>query len=222
MGVGVVMVARVPRQMTDEEIIKTAYDAGQTFGSDSFSIWTYLDDPAEHEHFLRRAVRDGYRTFEDPEEKAKELKSGEYVDLDINLGTRYYGPGYERGDALLIINVAEFFEQRLGAEVWYGRDSDDKLHLFDEEARQALKKHFFEVGHNPYQMGFGKLFGTKRATCRLCHEKMGDFGGGGNKSYQSCTGCGQRVVLNETTGEHQYVKKGDFFKPELEERVYRA
>lgn len=72
----------------------------------------------------------------------------------VGIWTRYYGPGYERGDLMFLCSLAEWIETNIpDCEVWYGGDSSGvTIELFDEAARRELKEHFYgHDGRNYYK-----------------------------------------------------------------------
>jgi hypothetical protein len=70
--------------------------------------------------------------------------------IEVGMMGRYYGKGYERGDLLAIVGLADWLDRRIPqSEVWYGGDSVC-MELFDAGARQELWEYFCTVGHKPY------------------------------------------------------------------------
>ena len=233
MGIDARMYVRIKGQhnwITEEESIRLAYELGQTFGPDNFLT---LNDG----HYFCRALEIVKPlTDENPMYKVYGNKGmlGKMVIFDhgnnhiakpdeqfvkINLMTRYYGEGYERGDLSLIIMVAKWLDYHLpGGAVWYGGDSPEGTNLksFDEKMRYKLMLHFFDVGHKPYT---GKAYSLydKQALCDFC-------GGipmvtlGKNKQetclYNRCAGCGLRVISDRYTGQILYELNDseDFFE----------
>ena len=56
--------------------------------------------------------------------------------LDVNLYRNYYYVGYERGDLLLFVGIAEWLEQKLpSCRVFYGADSTGQVISFDAPVR---------------------------------------------------------------------------------------
>ncbi len=71
--------------------------------------------------------------------------------LDLNMRANYYFVGYERGDARLIVQVAEWLEERLPAcKVYYGEDSSGIGRPFGQLARAKLMNYYSKVGYEPY------------------------------------------------------------------------
>ncbi len=68
--------------------------------------------------------------------------------LNVNIATEYYYVGYERGDLLLFIGIAEWLEQKLpGCRVLYGEDCTGEGYPFDEPLRAALMEYRRNVGY---------------------------------------------------------------------------
>ena len=120
---------------------------------------------------------------------------GEHM-LEVSLWTRYYGPGYERGDILTICAVAEWCEQNLQpCEVWYGGDSSGVLaELFGPADRAAMRAHLYS------QSGRDYFTHEKRGTfptpkpCGLCvpgENRFNRYGWGNNYVAVNCGGCGK-------------------------------
>lgn len=143
--------------------------------------------------------------------------------LKVNFMGWYYGPGYERGNWPIIRATAEFLEMALpGSEVWYGGDSSGVLaERLDAAAREKMTAHYLANGHAPYRGSFGG-FGSKAAqTCEFCAGfPMYETGGGGNKTFWWCDGCGlQRVTIGAKAYD---LKKGQNFfgfEPPTEDAV---
>jgi hypothetical protein len=88
----------------------------------------------------------GYR-----DEPAKAPIDDDSLWLDVGIECPTYDEGYERGDPLLFVRVAEWLEKRIpGCEIWYGHDADDdSVQPFTTSRREAMLAHFRKVGHNP-------------------------------------------------------------------------
>lgn len=111
--------------------------------------------------------------------------------LKVSLWTRYYGPGYERGDILTICAIAEWIERSMQpCEVWYGGDSSGVLaEPFGEKRRQELRAHLYGKNGRDY---WG-TFPTPK-PCGLCvpgENRFNRHGWGGNYVAVSCGGCGK-------------------------------
>ena len=210
MGVDAQMLVRTRQILSPDQVLQLAGDLAEAFGSDHFSIW---DDATERagwssHHALQIITeyeQDGDSIFPEPGEQF----------LDVNIATRFYGEGYERGNIGLIKNVAEWLEARIpDARIFYGGDSSGICaEPFDREARQKLWEYYCRVGHRPYHEGFSRVFGADQpVVCSFCKRPMVSYGGGGAHVFLSCDSCGKRVVYNGLTKEAVVVERNeDYF-----------
>lgn len=77
-----------------------------------------------------------------------------HVNLD---GRRYYGPGYERGDARFMVAIAEALESSVpGSLPYYGDDYSDTLGPFGPAERAALIAHLEGPHGDDYHNSFAK------------------------------------------------------------------
>lgn len=114
--------------------------------------------------------------------------------IEVSLWTRYYGPEYERGNWQVICATAEWLEQNIGGEVWYGGDSSGVCAtLFDEKARAEMRKHALSIHGRDYYNGFERGPFKTPAPCSLCVKERGMTRHGWGKDYiaVSCGGCGK-------------------------------
>lgn len=200
MGVDARMLVKIQHKenwMTQGEVTRLAFELGDRFGSEAFFRFN-----GHNVSILNGAyTQDG----EDVEPAFDEQF------LEVNLSSRYYGPGYERGDIIQILAIAEFVEFRTQGQIFYGGDSSGICaEPFNADARQEMKRYFFENGHRPYYSGFGMFTQKPACMCELCNEPMADHGGGGGYSFMYCHGCGTRKITTKdrevTLNEHE-----DFF-----------
>ena len=204
MGVDAKMLVKIQHKenwLTQKEVTRLAFELGDRFGADAF----FRYDGRHNVSILDGDyLQDGDEISPGPDEQF----------LEVHLGGRYYGPGYERGDIVPILAIAEFLEYRTSGSVFYGGDSSGiYAQPFDAEARRAMKKHFYEHGHSPYYSGFGMFSKDWRpgCVCDLCQEPMIDHGGGGNYFFMSCHGCDTRKITT-TSGKEITLNRGeDFF-----------
>lgn len=172
-----------------------------------------LADIGQPPQLLRRAIRlAGDTEYADAAEEVGRIyrqdgdpivaEPGEWL-LELSLWTRYYGPGYERGDILTICSIAEWCEANLQpCAVWYGGDSSGVVaSLFDDGARRAMKAHLFGPSGRDYFNLFGHALsspGDRLALpdlCGLCIPEEPRFvrnGFGQNFASVSCAGCAKR------------------------------
>lgn len=132
--------------------------------------------------------------------------------IEAHLWTRYYGPGYERGNWPIIKLTAEWLETRFpGGEVWYGGDSSGICaEKFDAAAREEIHKLYLTDGHKPYTGFFGTFSGRQKAkqTCDFCGgAAMINSGGGGGTEFWHCAGCGLHRVVDEKGVAHNLSRK---------------
>jgi hypothetical protein len=129
--------------------------------------------------------------------------------VEVHFMTRYYGVDYERGDWPVIKATAELLERHIPAcEIWYGGDSSGIVAtLFDESARKELHDHFLGSGHRPYS----DYFGTNGPRCPLCAVSMNNCGGGNDRSFYRCNGCGRQEVVFSGGIRRKVPHRGDLF-----------
>lgn len=189
------MFVRLRRDVPAQELIDLRFEMGDAFGSSHFLI---LKDGSYGAP--RRAIERIDRYEQDGDDILPE--PGETF-LEIYLWTRYYGPGYERGDAVFLIALADWLETRTGGQVWYGGDSSGVLAVhFDRAERAAMWRHFIKVGHLPYRgdprVGDARssiLMGHEKAIsrrCGFCEVPMARNGFGQHYAGFYCSGCGAR------------------------------
>lgn len=133
--------------------------------------------------------------------------------IRVHMWSRYYGPGYERGDWPFIRGVAEFLEVAIpGAEVWYGGDSSGVCaQPLGEAARAEMTAYWLNQGHEAYRASFGTFRQSGAQTCAFCGDKpMHDTGGGGDRTFWHCDGCGLKRITTPTK-TRDLKKDEDFF-----------
>lgn len=212
MGIDAQMFARTRVVRTPVEVRKLSVDLVESFGYDSFWIFPDAknDDGTVGQHALEIIsvyYQDGDDIVPEPGEQF----------IEVRLGTRYYGEGYERGDYPLIRAVADWIEIRMpDVSLWYGGDSSGVEAVpFDRAERERLWVYFCFGGHRAYHGTFGSISGENRSpvVCGFCDHAMITTGGGGSISYWLCTGCGQKVVRDNSSGVVKIAERHeDFFK----------
>lgn len=190
MGVDAQMFVRIPRQVSDAEIREWSY----RFGSLAHH-WLSLgyEDKVFHKPLERIAVY---------EQDGPDIKpTGDETFLNVPLAGRYYGTGYERGDLLAYIAIAELLETLIrGCAIWYGGDSSGICaEPFTRMERQALLTHAATEGHDPYNAHFSDLAQDDYAptTCPVCEVAMGRYGYGQTYALFRCYGCGWEVEYKD-------------------------
>lgn len=208
MGIDAEMFVRLKRPVPDAEVRRLRLMLGKAFGAQQFYIIKNrpnasgeapLDevpygDPrygASHRHSIERVAvytPDGI-----------EPEPGETF-LRVYPTTRFYGPGYERGDLPFLLMLARFLRDATGGEVWYGGDSGGAwAQPLDDAYERELWSHFVQSQHEPYRTDFGGE-GIPRPLCALCgYAPMRFFGTGpGAKSAMAtCNGCGTSIQTTD-------------------------
>lgn len=211
MGIDARMLIRVPRQVTDEEIKLWSWDLAERLQAKNFVINEDHGAISRSEHWDRR-YPSGQAYYQDGDDII--AKPGETL-LKVHLWTRYYGPGYERGDLFFLIGCAEWIERNIpGAAVWYGGDSSGVCaEPWGKEERQKMLDHFY----SPHGRDYYNSFGSSRDAippfpkCPKCVESRAPrrYGFGGDYAAYYCPGCGRD---EETRDSGQtWTKKKDSF-----------
>jgi hypothetical protein len=177
MGVDAILVVQAKSPISDSYRLQVSREMASAFGTEHFWIARPTKKHPEGRHAL---------TFRD-------VRS----ELEVSWLMRYYGPGYERGDIVIILAVAQYLKASFPlAKILYGGDSDMVLEELTAEKRTELWKHFVHVGHRPYRHGFSSFLKIQPPDCDFCKWPMFNYGGGGNREFFGCDGCGRKV---ETT-----------------------
>ena len=113
---------------------------------------------------------------------------------------RYYGPGYERGDAKSIVTCLLYLIS-LDYKVYYGGDSGDSLDLYTKEDVLKLQDHFIKNGNFPYQQYSSRLFEGEPVPplCSYCNVPMNRYGWGATYAAYSCLGCDEDKTYRDDT-----------------------
>ena len=180
MGVDAVVVVAIPGELLSKEALRElSAKLCISLGAKNFFL-----DPVEGEGAFTVAWPEDYKMVPEPEGQL----------YDIHVWSRFYAPGYERGDCLFLCALGEWLEANIpGAQVYYGGDCDNVLSRFDEAARKKLKEHLYSQEGRAYfgsgDAGFSLREGTlvpPTSDCKLCV-----------KDYKpSRNGCG-RIGPNE-------------------------
>ena len=187
MGIDSIMYVKLRREVTDKEVLRLSYDLGSKFGHSRFFFdrtgKVFSSGPR---HIISRVGR----LFLDDDDIPVEP---ERTYLEVGLGTRYYGEGYERGDLPFLLLLGAYLERRLpGCELWYGGDSGGVLfHRFDAARRGELFDHFVHRDDNNYAKTFSTAVGEGLSRhCDFCDEPMIQSGAGPEFAAFYCPGCG--------------------------------
>lgn len=185
MGVDAEMFVRTKHKVTDTDLRKWHYSLGCAFHEHLWAFGTHANKVPDKLYLFRvdRWAQDGPTLY--PEK-------GETF-LRLHPRTRYYGPGYERGDFPTIKALAEFLELLIPeAEVWYGGDlSGICAERFGPLEREQMLHHWVENQHRPYLTYGRDTMNSTNPVCPYCHEVCPQYGWGGSyaASY-TCIGCG--------------------------------
>lgn len=191
MGIDAEMFVRTKAKVTKEDVREFAYRLGEAFGPENFWIWK---DEGRIRHCLEII-----KTYHQDGPDIKPARGETFI--EVHIASRYYGPGYERGDLPLLVMVAEWLEENIpGSEVWYGGDSSGvEAEKFDKAARRRFLKHFYKHGHSLYRDVFDKIKKDEleNPVCKCCWKKMRRYGWGENYAAYNCDGCGESVVTKD-------------------------
>lgn len=190
MGIDAQMFVRTKNKVTDDEILNWAVQARIRFGE---LLWVWRDRRYYNKsrHCITRC--DEY-TQDGPSLKPR---VGETF-LEVHLSTRYWGPGYERGDLTGILALARWLEETIpSAVIHYGGDSSGVLaEPFDKAAREELWAHFRDNGNSYFTERLDQ--DGKGIWCDFCKRVPGTFcWGPGDQRGHFCHGCGQYFLEYE-------------------------
>lgn len=142
-------------------------------------------------------------------------------EIEVNLASRYYGEGYERGPITEHCAIAEWLEANIpGARVYYGDDCSDQIGPFGVAERRRLLAHFHRHGHFPYVGAFSFCPPHNAPVCPACQEPLLESGGGGDQTFWFCYGC-SRKAITYPSGVHFY-SEGDVFEISRQLRQQRT
>lgn len=188
MGIDARMFVRVPRAVSDNDLRDWNYRLGSMAHH-----WLFLGsgDRIYHKPLERIAI---YK--QDGDDIVP--KDGETF-LNVPLGGRYYSDGYERGDLLAYVGIAEFLEVLIpDCAVWYGGDSSGVCaELFDRSARTKLLAHASKVSHDPYNSHFDSRRDVPQPMCQSCEFPMDRRGFGNNYALFTCNGCDWEIQIRD-------------------------
>lgn len=186
MGIDAIMLVKLKQEYTDREVLKFAFRLSEAFWRDPFRIvrpnhrLAYMGV----QHAISRIKSD--QCFIDPESENPDMF------LRVNLITRHYSAGYERGNLPLIMAVASWLDANINGEVWYCGDCDEYAQPFTLFQRELLWKHFCAVGHVPYTA----TSRAERPSCDFCLEQMIARSFAGPITGYECDGCGHKIEVH--------------------------
>ena len=210
MGIDAVMVVRnVKRQVvTDEWLTDMSWQLAESIGANKF--WFFDDRPILHRS-CRYAGDDGEAIYDGKEAWGLGAQEDECL-LEIDVTTRYYGPGYTRGDILTLCAVAEWCETNLpSAEIYYGSDCDIVINLFDEDRRKNLRA----LLYSPRGRDFYNYPDSSPYFVESCSRCPGSRYQGNRHGWEAgyanyyCPGCGRRSTTNDGGVTWEHSNEGD-------------
>lgn len=184
MGISARMFVRTKAAVTAKEVRRASVAMCMVFGPSRFWI----------DHEQKRHALEVVTKYEQDGPTIRPRPGETFI--CVHLSTRYWGPGYERGDLGLICGVAEFLERRFPkGVVWYGGDSSGVLaERFDAKARAALFDHAAGEHGADYRAGFAQ--DPKTEHCDFCDCAMSTSRWGSNLVGFVCMGCDRyRLVV---------------------------
>lgn len=194
MGIDAEMYVSTSKKYSEEELKELRWKLGQTFQPNNFSI--YLDYQNEiWSHSLvsvNEIHQDGPEIYPNENEHF----------IQVNLSTRYYGRGYERGDFVLIYSVARWLETNIvDAKVFYGGDSSGVLHKsFSHKEREELMSYFL-TNNRDYFSSRRSVFDSKKKHPNCpnsgCNYALVQNGGGNTFILYTCHCCGREVWTHD-------------------------
>lgn len=185
MGIDARMLLKVKGDYTERQTLELARQAFECFGKDT--LWVDEWNSQDRKHCILKIDKyeqDGETLYPKDNESF----------LEVRLWGRYYGKGYERGDLLSYIMLAEYLEIKIpNVEVWYGGDSSGiEAYLFDKTTRNDLFSYFCDNGHSLYEDYFDRE--KDGEICPLCNIQMTRYGWGVNYKAWYCKGCGDSIT----------------------------
>lgn len=221
MGVNVVMFAVVARELTVEEVRRESARMCSALGSWRYNVYRpgrLYGGVGQHALEIAEPT--------DLDHHAMQLRGAHGTILCVHISTRYYGPGYERGDLVSISATARWLRDAFKptmCEVYYGGDSGDNVTLFDDAAEAALWDHLRGDRSRAY-FDWGSRHGGQRHVCDFCNVPTMDRGGSDTDGILSCGSCGGEWRQDRRTGAVEEVvdrfdaKRGErpVTDPELE------
>lgn len=162
MGIDAEMFVRVNRAVTADEVKKKAVAMQVAFGPGPLFVARPGRSYGQPHHSL--AIVDVWRQDGpdiDPEPGETFIK--------VYLWTRYYGPGYERGDLPAILAVARYLRTVFEpCEIWYGGDSSGVCAEHLDDALEAELWTLFCSEHARDYFSKGFMRSTSLVRCDFC------------------------------------------------------
>ncbi len=199
MGIDAEMLVRVRGQAPTAKQLKIwSWHICEALGAEKFNNEPFCLATSYH----REDLSPGKAYSQDGEDI---LAESDETLIRIGIWTRFYAPGYERGDILFLCAVAEWCEANIpSCEVWYGGDSSGCCAApFPEEERKKLRLHLYsKMGRDYFNypiMEQDDGLHPDTSTCTRCIPNAGPsrYGWGGNYAAYRCRGCGKNFVTKD-------------------------
>ena len=206
MGIDAEMFVRTKYDFTPEELRVWHFRFGMAFHDHLWAFGTESNQvPEELQlHEIKVYEQDGPTIKPEPGERFLRLRPK----------SRYYGPGYERGNFPILKAMAEFLELLIPeSEVWYGGDSSGVLaEKFGPMERQEMLHHWVSNQHMPYADGRNPYMPKQpdEPFCPYCKFQTAQYGWGETFRAYHCLGCGWRHIDRDGT-----IKTGWKIKDEM-------
>ncbi len=216
MGIDTRILIRVkPPHLTPPEIERVSYALSSCIGADHF--WLQKAEFKEGKFVPgRTALCEILPETEEyyPEDKGKVVfrQDGDSIYpepdeqfLELHLWSRYYGPGYARGNWMVLRTTFQLLARLLpGAEIWYGGDSSGVLAepvMIRGQPTPWFEKIdncWFDSGRESYTHT-GRMWLSKGESliCPTCNHHCANIGGGGSKTFYYCYGCETNYVTSQ-------------------------
>ncbi len=204
MGIDAEMFVKVRGQhLTEDDLKALRAKVGDAFGTERFFITC-------ESNYVRHSLQEVQEIHQDSADENEAIirpLPGEQF-IQVSLYTRYYGPGYERGDFGFIYLLYKWLELNIPeGEVWYGGDSSGVLFrsLTADGCAEKLLQHYLKVGHQPYRCYFQESLGTEDTWAKppkcihpLCGDNMSRSGFGPAYALFTCVSCGRSYYTKDS------------------------
>ena len=205
MGVDAIMFFQIKEKPTKTQLKHWSYALGQRFGKDRFWIFR-----KENRHILSLIDPSG-DCYQERDEVVSYygVPYTEYM-VNVNLASRYYGPGYERGDFPTIYLVWKWIKFNIpGVVVYYGGDSDSEFEEATEISMNGMLEYFLKEGNDPYRRGWQVLVQDDLPTppCDFCEMPMIRHSWGEGTGKWDCPGCGFEMYTTDYGTTYHVVKE---------------
>lgn len=209
MGLNVDMYVYTARIVTPDEVRKWAYRLSSVFGADYFCVpaLCLVRFNEFGECIYRHGSADPYFEHELVGIPMPHTYSTNGRIVSVEIATRYYDDGYERGYFPIIYMVSKWLEENLPAEnIYYGSDNHYELEKFIPDERERIWKIFSERGNIGHNLGFvinedvaksGPVHGIPQ--CSICDEQylVRTITDDRTVARVWCPGCGRELKTDD-------------------------